>query len=301
MLYIYKFTNKLNGKVYIGQTNNIIKRKNGHKSTALNSKSNDYNLPFHNAIRKYGWESFSFEILEEIDDSFGREYLNEREKFFIKKEHSLLSENGYNLTTGGDGCPKIKLTFEECVARSKIFTLEEVLDIQKMLIEGYAFFEILNKYPKLTKSFLSNINTGLNFVNPELSYPLSTTHSHYSKETKEKIIQAIKSGETYKDITTKYGISAGFISMINSGKKWYNEKETYPLKLKSCSNGKYSHEVKKDLIFNNLTHEQIGLKYNKAKSTITAINTGRNRKDNRFIYPLDKHKEKNQKIWNTLF
>ena len=63
MYYIYKFTNKTNGKIYIGQTNNIQKRKNGHKSESFNEKSAGYNLPFHAAIRKYGWENFNFDIL----------------------------------------------------------------------------------------------------------------------------------------------------------------------------------------------------------------------------------------------
>lgn len=38
MYYIYKFTNKTNGKIYIGQTNNIQKRKNGHRSDSFNEK-----------------------------------------------------------------------------------------------------------------------------------------------------------------------------------------------------------------------------------------------------------------------
>ena len=66
MLYIYKFTNKITGKIYIGQTNNIIKRKNGHKSESFNPKANGYSLPFHCAIRTYGWNNFDFEILEEV-------------------------------------------------------------------------------------------------------------------------------------------------------------------------------------------------------------------------------------------
>ena len=47
MYYIYKFTNKTNGKIYIGQTNNIQKRKNCHRSDSFNEKSSGYNLPFH--------------------------------------------------------------------------------------------------------------------------------------------------------------------------------------------------------------------------------------------------------------
>lgn len=301
MLYIYKFTNMTNQKVYIGQTNDIEKRKRGHKSESFNTKANGYHLPFHCAVRKYGWDNFNFEILEEIPDEFGRDYLNEREIFFISYYHSLTSENGYNLTKGGDGCAKPKLSFEECVKCSKLFNLQEVKDIQQMLLDGYAFYEIKNKYPLLTDSFLSNINTGWNFIREDLQYPLAANHSHFSKENREKIIQAIKNNIPYNEISQQFGISPGYISMINSGQKWHNDKEKYPLCLKGCADGAWAKDAKYDLIFTQLSHLQIAQKFNKAKSTITALNTGRNRKDKRLIYPLQQHQQENQEIWNTLF
>lgn len=301
MLYIYKFTNKVTGKIYIGQTNNIEKRKRGHKSEAFNPKANGYNLPFHAAIRKYDWKNFDFEILEEIPDDFGREYLNEREIFFIAYFKSLISENGYNLTKGGKGYNRNPLSFEEQVNLSKLFNIEQVKDIQSMLIEGYEYFEIKLKYPQLTTSFLSNINTGLNFKRDDLRYPLSSSHTKFSKETKQKIIENIQKGYYYKDISAKYGISEGYISMINKGEKWYNEDLQYPLCKKSCSDGQWSKSAKYDLIFTELTCSEIATKYGKAKSTIVAFNVGRNRKDSRLIYPLKQNKKENQKIWNTLF
>lgn len=301
MLYIYKFTNKINGKIYIGQTNNIENRKRNHKSEAFNKKSNGYFLPFHSAIRKYGWDNFKFEIIEELPDEMGRDYLNEREIFFITYYKSLKTENGYNITKGGEGCSRSKLSFEEQVKLSKLFNIEQIKDIQDLLLEGYEYFEIKKKYPQLTDSFISNINLGLNFKRKDLNYPISTLHTKFSKQTKQEICEDIKRGISYKEIAQKYEISIGYISMINSGKKWYNDKINYPLCKKGCSQGAWSHSAKYDLIFSNLKHSEIGLKYNKAKSTITAINVGRNRKDKRFIYPLSKHKKENQKIWNTLF
>ena len=301
MLYIYKFTNKTNGQIYIGQTNNLVKRCRGHKSESFNKKANGYNLPFHCAIRKYGYENFDFEVVEEIDDSFGRDYLNEREIYFISYYKSLITQNGYNITKGGDGCAKSKLTLEQQVNLSHIFTLDDVKKIHQMLSDGYEYFEIKKVFPQLTDSFLSNINLGLNFKDENLTYPLATLHTKFSKETKENIISDIIEGIEYKIISTKYGISISYISMINKGEKWFDETLKYPLCKKSCSDGAWSHDAKHDLIFSNLTHAQIGEKYSKAKSTITALNTGRNRKDNRFIYPLNKNKEKNKKIWNTLF
>lgn len=301
ILYIYKFTNKINGKTYIGQTNNIEKRKRGHKSDSFNKKSNGYNLPFHCAVRKYGWDNFEFEILEELDDSFGREYLNEREIFFIAHYKSLTNQNGYNISKGGNGNNRLKLSFEQQVKLSKLFTMQEVQDIQNMLLEGYEYFEIKKKYPKLTDSFLSNINLGLNFKRDDLSYPLATLHTKFSKSTKENIIADIRSGKFYAEISKKYGISEGYIAMINKGEKWHDDKLSYPLCLKGCSDGSWSKDAKYDLIFTDLSHAAIAQKYQKAKSTITALNVGRNRKNSRLIYPLRKNKEQNKEIWNTLF
>lgn len=300
--YIYKFTNKINGKGYIGQTNNIENRKRNHKSDSFNPRSNSYGSYFHNAIRKYGWENFDFEILEEIGEEFDISYVNERENYFIDKyDTQVKSGKGYNITSGGLNCVKPKLSFEEQVKLSKLFTIDEVKDIQQMLCEEYQFYEIKKKYPVLTNSFLSNINTGCNFRREDLSYPLATSHSKFSKKTQESIIQNIINGVEYKEISNKYGISQGYISMINKGTKWHKDEYNYPLCQKSCSDGKWSHEAKYLIIFSTETFREIGKKLNKDHTTISALNNGRNRKDGRFIYPLRANKEKNQQIWNTLF
>ena len=55
--YIYKATNKINGKSYIGQSNNIERRFSEHKTKI--------DIPIEIAIRKYGIDAFNFEIIEE--------------------------------------------------------------------------------------------------------------------------------------------------------------------------------------------------------------------------------------------
>ena len=170
-----------------------------------------------------------------------------------------------------------------------------------MLSEHYAFYEIYKKFPQLTQSFLSNINIGLNFKRDDLVYPISTEHCTYTKQTQEEIIKELQSGKIYKDISLKYNISQGSLSLINSGKKWFRKDLKYPLSKKICSDGAWSKDAKYDLIFTDLSHEEIANRYNKAKSTITALNVGRNRKDSRLKYPLRKYQKENQEIWNTLF
>ena len=101
MIGIYKYQNKLNGKVYIGQSIDIERRQYNHKSSAYNEKANDYNSQFHQAIRKYGLENFDFEIIAELTpEEYTRQTLNQLEIFFIRYYDSF--KNGYNATEGGD-------------------------------------------------------------------------------------------------------------------------------------------------------------------------------------------------------
>ena len=55
---IYKITNLLNGKCYIGQSINIQKRWTNHKTSYKNPNKDCYNYPLYKAFRKYGLENF---------------------------------------------------------------------------------------------------------------------------------------------------------------------------------------------------------------------------------------------------
>lgn len=94
---IYKVTNKINGKSYIGQSINALhERKKSHKHGMKFTNSFVY---FHNALRKYGWDNFIWEILENCLNN----KLNKREVYYIDKFNTF--NIGYNLTPGGDFNP----------------------------------------------------------------------------------------------------------------------------------------------------------------------------------------------------
>ena len=98
MIGIYKIENKINGKVYIGQSNNIEKRWSEHISALNNDRhANSY---LQRAWKKYGRENFEFSILETMDNT---DMLNKREIYWIDYYGSHIRVNGYNLTAGGDG------------------------------------------------------------------------------------------------------------------------------------------------------------------------------------------------------
>ena len=92
---IYKATNIINNKVYIGQTIHPLSvRKSQHER----SHEYGYKTAFSNAIRKYGKENFKWEVIYEADSI---EELNEKESYYIEYYKSLVTENGYNLKGGG--------------------------------------------------------------------------------------------------------------------------------------------------------------------------------------------------------
>lgn len=109
---IYKITNKLNNKAYVGQTKrNFEERWREYK---YRTKEPDYTIL--RAMYKYGIDNFDFEVLEECSvDS-----LNEREKYWIEELDTF--ENGYNETSGGDACHEIS---EEKRLKHKIISTEK--------------------------------------------------------------------------------------------------------------------------------------------------------------------------------
>jgi len=97
-LSIYLYTNKINGKQYIGQTRNAVKKRHAaHVRDALVKESHYY---FHNALRSEGVENFKMEV---IDTASTLQELNLKETYWILKLKTLRPE-GYNLNTGGNSC-----------------------------------------------------------------------------------------------------------------------------------------------------------------------------------------------------
>ena len=100
MGFIYKVTNNINGKVYIGQSIfEISRRFKQHLSDSQNPSKSI--RPFYDAIVKYGKENFTLDLIEEVDN----DCLNEREKFWIAEYRSYIGFEdcqGYNATLGGD-------------------------------------------------------------------------------------------------------------------------------------------------------------------------------------------------------
>lgn len=90
---IYIITNDVNSKVYIGQTTKTLENRiQNHK----NSLVSGVNTHLYNAMRKYGWDKFHFNVIAEV---FDQESLDHLEEYYIKKYDSI--RNGYNMASGG--------------------------------------------------------------------------------------------------------------------------------------------------------------------------------------------------------
>lgn len=173
---IYKITNKINGKVYIGQSVNIEQRWKAHRNVPFNPKSRNYDSLLYRAIRKHGLQNFIFEVLEECEIS----ELNEKEIYYIALYDSNDRNKGYNVDTGGFGVVHGKLTWP---------IVEEIK--QRIKNSTDRWVEIADDYGLYEKT-IRNINTGRTWRVDGEQYPIRSTFireyniSNMTKHAKKK-------------------------------------------------------------------------------------------------------------------
>ena len=102
---IYKITNSINSKVYIGQTNNFNKRWKSHQSRAKNKPRQ----AIETAMKKYGIDNFQCVL---IDTCETQEEVNSLEKEYVA-EYNSIAPNGYNIEAGGTYAPQSKASLEK--------------------------------------------------------------------------------------------------------------------------------------------------------------------------------------------
>jgi len=98
---IYRCTNNVSGKVYIGKTTTSIKTRIRSHLKSANAKQPE--CIFHRAIKKYGIENFS---IEEVVVTTDKTKIDDLERFYIVKNDCCIldgPDKGYNMTRGGDG------------------------------------------------------------------------------------------------------------------------------------------------------------------------------------------------------
>lgn len=188
--FIYKITNTINGKSYIGQTiQNVKERFYQHCATKCSKAVS--NMAIHRAIKKYGKSNFTVEVIEEIDSA----NLNDRERYWIKYYNSY--NNGYNSTKGGqDGCKSFK-----------------DLDVES-IIKEYNTGKSLRTLGTIFKVDKQTIKDLLIRHNVELR----TTRTYkLSQKDRDKVLEDFASGLSRKEIMIKWNISKSYLSQLING------------------------------------------------------------------------------------
>lgn len=188
--FIYKITNKINGKSYIGQTiQNVKERFYQHCATKCSQAI--LNMVIHKAINKYGKSNFTIEVIEEVEST----NLNDRERYWIRYYDSY--NNGYNSTEGGqDGIKLFKNLDTESIIREyksgkSLREIGRLFNVDKQTIK-----DLLVR---------NNIN-------------LRTTRTYkLSQKDREDIIKDLSLGLSRKEIISKWHISKSYLSQLING------------------------------------------------------------------------------------
>ena len=210
---IYKILNKINNKVYIGQTKNKPNRRwcQHKRKLSLNKHTNSY---LQSAWNKYGKENFIFEVLDKNIDSSDK--LDELEIHWISFYNSTDRKFGYNLECGGS---KSKIISEETRQKMKINASSEknIERIKKLRIG----IKLTDEHKKILLDYL--------------------TGRTVSEETRRKIAKS-NTGKKHSDE------SKIKMSKAKKGKKGHPHSEESKLKLSKAHKGrKFTEEHKKKL------------------------------------------------------
>ena len=293
---IYKYTNFINGKIYIGQTKQTLEQRDYKHRTQLND-----NTYFHRAIKKYGGKNFSLELIE---DNIPFNELDKKEKYYISYFESFhTTGKGYNLTEGGQWGS----------GTQKITTLQSSY-IKNLIQESTMTFAEIAFQFGVTIYCISDINRGKNFHDDDLHYPLrQAPKKSYIDEDKINIIinMLLNTNMTQDEIAVATDIHSYTVGEINRGaNSWCPKDLNYPLR-KPVQNNTYMNKINPKkvqeicykLCFTNIKLEDIGKEYGIAKNTVGDISRGLSWKDitQQFKCPIRKNKLENQKIYQSIY
>ena len=270
IFYIYQYTNLINNKKYVGQTNNLDRRIKEHKSNSFNPKSVNYNNIIHKAIRKYGYDNFQIDVLEIVNGTY--EDVNEREKYWIKQQKSLINESGYNVIEGGNNSWR------------SFLSQEDVMHIKNLIQTGTPYSIIQSHYP-ISKTFISDINSRKFFNDKTSQYPLFKYR--IDKDIYDSLIEDLEKPElTFKELALKYNLGESTVKKFNYGtlQPHYYDGD-YPIR--KITPQKYKRLLIKDYLLNSdYSKKEIAVLTQSSDETVRRVNNGMVDRDNDLKYPL---------------
>lgn len=297
---IYKI-NYPNGKIYIGQSQNIKKRILEHNQRARKIESNRTLQACDAALRKYNYEIEEIEILEEIKDL---KIMDERESYWINFYKSSKKDIGYNIVTGRNVSSKRGTEHPNAAFNEE--QLKEVIDLLMFKTE-LSYEDIAKKYC-VNKDTIYDICTERSYTNPLLNYPLRT--NNHDSVKKNEVLDYFSSEEELiklkedlffrwdltieEDLVKKYNIPLRVLRDINQGRKFEAIGNfTYPIRTKNIRN---IHNVSiadiqnilKELRTTTKSCTVIGEPYGFHRDTISKINKGLSYPIKNYDYPARK-------------
>lgn len=210
--FIYITTNNLDGKKYIGQKSYSMPNWKRYLGSGIYLKR---------AIKKYGRENFSREIIEECET---REELNEREKYWIKYYDATNSDDFYNIAHGGDGGwvnegkskEEIKAMYDNRATNPRLgeksssakLTNNEVEEIIQCLLNREFIQDIAKKYNVSPRT--------IDDIKNHKTWKHMTENYTFPKIPRGEIISALHKGKKKIDI---YKLDGSFVGMYNSARE----------------------------------------------------------------------------------
>ena len=207
---IYCYTNTVNQKKYVGQTNSWITRQYQHKWCAKHEKFDS--IALEGAIVKYGMDNFTTEILEEVESI---EEANLREQFWIMEKNSHVSQHGYNIDWGG----KNRIVSEETKAKASA-TMKKYWATHDAPFKGKHLSEEHRRNISIGSIGKAGVNLGKTFDeewckkisrSQEGSVRLSTRR--FDEATEKKICELYLSGRSQSSLGKEFNC---YISLIMS-------------------------------------------------------------------------------------
>ena len=242
---IYRITNTLNGKSYIGQTSESFQRRFWHHRWKLNNNSHD-NQYLQNAWNKYGEKNFEFGVVEIIE----KDFLDEAEIRQIKKYRQ--KNLSYNILDGGGG------------AKGYVRT-----DEQKRIVgEKNRINNLGRKASDETKRKMSESRKG----KPNITSK-TVINQEVAREIKTLLIQNVKPKDVANQLDIDYKIVNNILSgnvwssvQVNGWEEFLSNRKTYS-RLKPSDHDEIYRLYKEE----GLTKKELALKYGKTEELIRKI------------------------------
>lgn len=258
MAFIYKITNKINQKSYIGETTTTLKKRWHDHIRESFSEGHGYNYHLHCAIRKYGLDNFTFEEIEQCSD----EARFAREHYYIMF-YDTLEPNGYNLLASGTGSVKVPI---EAILESWNEGLNTVQIGQKLGIDRQTASEHLKANGITLEDIMKRQGeqTSLRCSMPVLQYDL-----------KGNFIKEWPSASACSEIGQQSAISSVCRQeqITAYGYIWKYKQDTRPISewVKKVENKKPAGKPKKQIRQLDTNHNEINV-YNSAADAARALN-----------------------------